>query len=106
MDINSIIKQIVKKIVSTAHPAKIILFGSYARGDMQKDSDIDLLVVEKKIQNKGKEMVRLRNAIGNVGFGIDLLVSTPEEIKEWGHLPGSALYSALKEGKTVYEAAH
>lgn len=100
-----ILKIVVTKLVDAAHPTKIILFGSYARGDMDEGSDIDIMVIEKRVENKGKEMVRLRNAIGNVGIGVDLLVYSEKEIKEWGHLPGTALYDGLREGKTVYEAS-
>lgn len=64
---------------------------------MTKESDIDLLVIEKKVENIGKEMVRLRNLIGNIGVGVDILVYSQEEIDEWGHLPGSTLYAALKD---------
>lgn len=98
-----LIQKIVDTIVTSAHPIKIILFGSGARNEMKQDSDLDLLIIEEEIDNKGKEMVRLRNAIGNVGIGVDVLVYSQNEVDEWGHLPGTALYSALKEGKIVYE---
>lgn len=98
------VKQIVNKIVAAVHPVKIILFGSYARGDMREGSDIDILVVENEVKNKGKEMVKLRSVIGNVGVGVDVLVYSNREIEERGHLPGTALYEALKEGRTLYEA--
>lgn len=103
---SDLIKQIVAKLVQASHPAKIILFGSCARNEMKVGSDIDLLVIEENIENKGKEMVRLRNIIGDVGVGVDLLVYSQKEINEWGHLPGTALYAGLKEGKTIYEATN
>jgi predicted nucleotidyltransferase len=39
--------QIVKTIITTVKPDKIILFGSYARGDYGKDSDIDIMILKK-----------------------------------------------------------
>lgn len=99
-----VIEQVVPKLVAAAHPSKIILFGSYARDDADEQSDIDLLVIEDNVVNKGKEMVRLRNSIGNIGLGVDLLIYSTEEIDQWGHLPGTALYKGLKEGKIIYEA--
>lgn len=102
----NIIKQVVESLVNAAHPLKIILFGSCARNEMTEDSDMDLIIVEQEVNNKGKEMVRLRNAIGNIGVGVDVLVYSQKEIDEWGHLPGTALYAGLKEGKTIYEATH
>lgn len=98
------IKKIVNKLVSIAHPTKVVLFGSYARNQAQEDSDLDVLVIESELKNKGMEMVRLRNAIGNIGIGVDVLVCSQKEVAEWGHLPGTALHQALKEGKVVYEA--
>lgn len=96
---------VINKIVSTTQPQKIILFGSYARSEMHKDSDLDLLIIERSLSNKGKEMVRLRNIIGDIGVGVDVLVYSEDEVEAWGSLPGTALYSALKEGKVIYEAA-
>lgn len=98
------INQAVSKLVAAASPAKVILFGSYATGNVTEDSDLDLLVIEPQVVNKGLEMVRLRNAIGRVGIGVDLLVYSEKEVDEWGHLPGTALYWALKEGRVIYES--
>lgn len=103
---SDLIKQIVAKLVQASHPKKIVLFGSCARNEMSEGSDIDLLVIEYQVENKGKEMVRLRNVIGDIGMGVDLLVYSEKEINEWGHLSGTALYAGLKEGKTIYEAPH
>lgn len=38
-----LIRYVVQKIVQEVQPEKIILFGSYARGDFGRDSDLDLL---------------------------------------------------------------
>jgi predicted nucleotidyltransferase len=47
----NLLKNHIKKIKQRYHPKKIILFGSRARGDHLKDSDIDLLIVSEKFQN-------------------------------------------------------
>lgn len=101
-----LLKKIVARLIQASQPKKIILFGSCARDDMTEGSDIDLLIIEEGIENKGKEMIRLRNIIGNVGVGVDVLVYSEKEIDEWGHLPGTALYAGLKEGRTLYETTH
>ena len=44
-----LIQEIVRRILTVADPEKIILFGSAATGNMTRDSDIDLLVVESEI---------------------------------------------------------
>ena len=51
-------------------------------------------------------MARLRQAVGNIGLAVDILVYSEEEVSEWGGLPGSTLYWALKKGKVLYEAPH
>ena len=62
-----VIQQAVKRIVEAARPSKVILFGSYGRGDAREDSDLDLMVIEPKVSSKYDEMVRLRKALGSAG---------------------------------------
>lgn len=95
----------VRRLVAAANPRKVILFGSHAEGKATSESDLDLLVIEREVASKRKEMVRLRKAIGSVGLPVDILVFSEGEVADWGHLPGTALYWALKEGKVLYEAA-
>ena len=80
------------------------MFGSRAQGTETSDSDLDLLVIEPRVASKIKEMARLRQAIGNIGLAVDILVCSEEEIADWGGLPGTALYWALREGKVLYQA--
>ena len=86
--------------------AGVFLFGSRARGTEPPDSDLDFLVIEPHVPSKVKEMARLRQAVGNVGLAVDILVCSEEEVAEWGRLPGTALHCALQEGKVLYEASH
>lgn len=100
------LKKITTRVADAAHPSKIIVFGSYARGDADENSDLDLLVIEPFVANKREEMVKLRLAVGDVGIGVDILVYSEDEVKEWGKVPGAALFTALKEGKVAYEATY
>lgn len=95
----------VRRLVGATSPRKVILFGSFADGTATSESDVDLLVIEQEVISKRTEMVRLRKAIGSIGFPVDVLVVSEGEISEWGHLPGTAMYWALKNGKVLYEAA-
>ena len=70
-----------------------------------EESDLDLLVVEREVPSKVKEMARLREAVGSIGVPVDILVCSEQELEDWGHLPGTVLYWALKEGEVLYEAA-
>lgn len=97
------IKTVVERLIQAANPRKVILFGSYARGEQTPDSDVDLMIIEDTVDHQGMEMVRLRKAAGRIapGVGIDILVYQTEKTKE--PVPGTILYRALTEGKVMYE---
>lgn len=98
------IQQAVKRLVAAASPSKVILFGSYARGEATEDSDLDLMVIENEVQNAGEEMIRLHRVVGDVGVGVDLLVYSDREASRRSQVPGTLLYWAFKEGKVLYDA--
>jgi len=99
------IRSAVRRIVAAAKPSKVILFGSYARGEADEGSDLDLMVIEPSVENVGQEMVRLHRAAGDIGIGIDVLVYSEEEVARRGQVPGTLLYWALKEGEVLYDAS-
>src|ERR1035437_4446471 len=96
----------VQRVLASAHPSRIILFGSRAQGTETAESDLDLLVIEPRVPSKIKEMARLRQAIGNIGLAVDIMVCSDTEVADWGGLPGTALYWALREGKVLYQGPH
>lgn len=100
----STIQQAVARLVAAANPSKVILFGSYARGDATEDSDLDLMVIEPEVQNAGDEMIRLHRAVGDVGIGVDVLVYSDREAFRRSQVPGTLLYWAFKEGKVLYDS--
>jgi len=94
----------VRRIVEATNPRKVILFGSYARGEADPGSDLDLLVVKKNVADPYAEMVYLRQVIGGIGIGVDILIYSEEEVARRGRVPGTLLYWALQEGKLLYDA--
>jgi predicted nucleotidyltransferase len=84
-------------------PIRIILFGSYARGDATSDSDIDLLIVLPHVANKRTAAIEIRRALADLPVSKDIIVTTPDEIARRGDLVGDVLRPALREGKVVYE---
>ena len=82
---------------ATAPHSKVILFGSYARGDARPDSDVDFLVVEPEVTDRIGEVLR------PLGMAADVLVVSAERFDYWRDTPNTVIHRAAKEGK-VYEA--
>ena len=96
------IREAVARLSADPRTQRIILFGSQARGDADAGSDIDLLVIESEVADRGAEMVRLRRLLRRLPAAFDVLVYTQGELDRWGKEPGSALYWAVMEGKVLH----
>ncbi len=101
----TLVSEIVKRILGVAEPQRIILFGSAATGPMTKDSDIDLLVLESAPGDTRKESVRIRQAVQGLGYPFDIIVMDTARFEESKNVVGGIAYPANKYGKVVYEAA-
>ena len=99
------LQQAVARIVEAANPSRVILFGSYGRGDADEGSDVDLMVVKPDVENRGEEMVELYKLVGAIGAGVDVLIYSDAEYERRSRVPGTILYWARKEGRTLYEAS-
>jgi predicted nucleotidyltransferase len=97
-----ILQEVVKRIVAAARPSRVILFGSYGRGDADEGSDLDLMVIVPGAPNQYEEMVRLDKVVGNVGVGVDVLIYSEAEYERRSQVPGTVLYWARKEGRALY----
>lgn len=84
---------------------RILVFGSYARGDADEGSDLDLLVIEREVPDKAAEYLKLHRAVGSIGVGVDLLVFSQEEFERRSQVLGTVPYWAKKEGRLLYDAA-
>jgi uncharacterized protein len=98
-----LVPEIIRRILSVSQPQKIVLFGSFARGDYGPDSDMDLLVVMEGIQSPRAESNRLRRALRGLLTPIDVLVATPQQIERHRQTVGLIYRSALDEGQVIYE---
>ena len=100
-----IVSNVTGVLVQAAHPKRIILFGSRARGEAASDSDFDIMVVEEKPANRFAEIVRLNRLLRSFDMAIDLLVVSDENFQYWRDTPGNVYYEAATEGQVLYEVA-
>ncbi len=101
----SLLAEIVRRVLSAVQPDRIILFGSAATGRMSKDSDIDLLIVDPAPGNTRQESVRIRRALGDVGYPVDVIVIATDRFEATRNLIGGIAYPANKYGRVLYESA-
>jgi predicted nucleotidyltransferase len=96
------IQEVAARLGEAAHAERVILFGSYARGDAGETSDVDLLIVAESNLPRYKRSRVLYQTLRPHPFGMDLLVYTPGEIEQAAQSPASFVATVLREGKTVY----
>jgi uncharacterized protein len=101
----TLLDEVVRRVLTVACPDRIILFGSAVTGQMTKDSDIDLLVVEPEPANTRDRSVRIRRALGDVEYPVDVIVMSSERFEETKNIIGGIAYPANKYGRVLYEAA-
>ena len=100
-----LLSEVVQRILEVVRPERIILFGSGAEGTMTRDSDIDLLVIERGFRNEREESLRLRSALIDLDVSVDVFAMAPERFEETKNVIGGLAYPANKYGKVIYEAA-
>ena len=101
----TLLNEVVRRVLTVARPDRIILFGSAATGQMTKDSDIDLLVVEPTLANTHERRVAIRGAVGDIGYPVDVIVMRTERFERTKRFIGGIAYPANKYGRVIYEAA-
>ena len=98
----SIVHKAVQMLLRAAPGAKVILFGSHARGTPDRQSDLDFLVVEPEVKDRHSETVRLREVLRPLRVPVDLLVVSAKVFEEWRDTPNTVIHEAASEGK-VYD---
>ena len=96
------ISELSEQIVREFQPERIILFGSYAYGQPEPDSDVDLLVILPFEGTGFRKSLEILNRV-SPDFSVDLLARRPEDTAR-RYLEGDPLIrEALDRGKVVYE---
>ncbi len=97
------IRRLSDRIAQEFRPERIVLFGSHALGTAHTESDVDLLVI-MPFEGKGAvKSVEILNRV-NPRFPVDLLVRTPEQIRQRLSWNDFFLHEILDSGKVLYEA--
>ena len=103
---SEVLEEIVRRILATGSPQKIVLFGSRARGEARSNSDYDLLLLEPSDLPRYKRAARYRRALRGVCPAKDIVVWTPEEAAEWRDVPNAFITTAIHEGVLLYEKSN
>jgi len=98
----AVIAEAGRRLLAAAPDARVILFGSAVRGDMNQDSDLDFLVIEREVDDRHAEQIRLRRELRPLGIPVDVIVVSERYAEEWCPAKGSIIHAALTEGRVVH----
>lgn len=100
---DSVLREIVERLVSAYAPERIYLFGSAGRGEDKPDSDLDLRVIVPDDAGDTRRRSRLAyQVLRGTGVAVDVLVWTRRAFEERLHLKASFPSTVVREGKLVY----
>lgn len=99
---DELLRTITTRIAETIRPEKIILFGSWARGERGPHSDIDLLIIQESDLSRPQRYAQVRRLFWGMGVPMDILFYTPEKFARYQSVPGSFTYTVAREGKVLY----
>lgn len=99
----SVLQEVVRRLVDAVDPDCIILFGSRARGDARPDSDIDLLIVKDSGQPLHRRAIPAYRALTGLGVSKDIIWRTPAEVHDWSAVSNYVTTRAIREGRVLYE---
>jgi predicted nucleotidyltransferase len=100
----SVMKQLVAFIISKISPERIILFGSYARGDNRKDSDVDILIIIKNLKNERQITGTLYKELlkENISVPVDFLAIDYNKYNRLKNETGYIYKTIEREGLILY----
>lgn len=95
-------KSIATKIAKKYSPEKIILFGSFVSGKVNRDSDVDMLIIKKTRENFYDRLYHIRKIV-EPDIPFDPIVFTPQEIASRQQAGDAMISEIFKTGKVLYE---
>ena len=95
---------LIERVIAAVHPLRILLFGSTAREEAGRFSDIDLLIIVPDGSHRRKTAQLIyRHLLGFV-IPVDVVVATPSDLEKYKDSPGLIYREALREGRELYAA--
>lgn len=96
------IEEAGRRLLAAAPPgSRVILFGSHARGQAGRSSDLDFLVIEPEVENAARESVRLDRTLRGIPAPADVIVVSDHSVREWRGVHGTLVNAALGEGREL-----
>ena len=102
--IQNALREVTRRIVETARPQRIVLFGSAAQGKMTRDSDLDLLVIMRGSVHRRQMAQKIQRSLHGVALPVDVVVLTEEDVRKDAKGSFSIIRPALNEGQVIYDA--
>lgn len=104
ISVQGLVQSMAERIVRKFRPKKIIVFGSWARGEASAGSDVDLLVIMDCPREKRREMqAAIRKELREFKVPKDVIVASPEDVDKYKDAWWTVYCPALEEGVVVYE---
>lgn len=101
-----VLEEVKNRLVATYNPLAIYLFGSYAWGTPDKESDLDLLVVVESSDEKSyKRAISGHQALFGLCISKDILVHTKEVFEKRSHDRTTLEYKIKHHGRMMYARA-
>ena len=100
----AVIDGIVERVVKAAQPQKVILFGSAARGDMDRHSDLDFLVIIRDDEDLNEVERRIYAGLRGKEVPVDVIIASTSTIARYKNSHALVYKPALREGKVMYES--
>lgn len=97
------VQQAVERLTAEYRPERIILFGSRAEGDFDRESDVDLLIIKETPKRYLERLWEVERILSDRLLPIDIIVLTPGELAERLKAGDPFIASIVGEGIAIYE---
>ena len=102
---DSVLTEIVRRLVDSFHPDRVYLFGSRARGDANNDSDYDILLVLPRLEDRRYRLSQRAYALlRGIPAAVDVLVWSKEDFDSRLDTPASLPATVEREGRLLHAA--